>query len=563
MAGENHASNLDQFPFVDPYSVFDVAESESPFWAEQIADLVEERHDADPIVVKGGISPSGVPHLGNMNEVVRGYFVAEVLRNRGYAVEQVFTLDDRDPLRGLPRTLADLDGNLVDLGDVDAGALGRNLGSPYTAIPDPFGCCESYGEHFSRLIDRSAARLDVPLRLESVTELYESGRLDEQIKRILSRADIARAVLADYQDKVDESYVPFNPICEYCGKITETVTAVHLADETVEYECTDMEAGEQTIEGCGHVGRTSIRSGKLPWRFEWPAEWAVLSVDFEPFGKDHAEGSWPSGQHIARSVLEILPPVPMVYEWFTLNGKPFSSSSGHVVLVEELLELIEPEVLKFFFAKDPRKARDFDIENIDRLVADFDRLEHIYFGKEGDEDAEEREYAQRVYPLLVEGPEEAPIRIPYRFAAILGMTDDPSLRRDIAVREGHLPDPDSVPAVSIEVAMQRVERARRWAQRVENEYNYVLQRSSMPEVEVDDRIAAALDELATVVETTDDPEEIQGAIFDIARDHELDVGEFFAIGYRLLFDQDTGPKLGPFLARLDTQFVVDRLRRER
>jgi lysyl-tRNA synthetase class 1 len=41
------------------------------------------------------------------------------------------------------------------------------------------------------------------------------------------------------------------------------------------------------------------------------------------------------------------------------------------------------------------------------------------------------------------------------------------------------------------------------------------------------------------------------------------VGDFFAAGYRLFFDDEEGPKLGPFLARLDREFVVARLRRER
>jgi lysyl-tRNA synthetase class 1 len=66
-----------------------------PFWAESVAEKIEERVEADPdrdsdepIVIKGGISPSGVPHLGNMNEIVRGYFVAEALRSRGREVRR-------------------------------------------------------------------------------------------------------------------------------------------------------------------------------------------------------------------------------------------------------------------------------------------------------------------------------------------------------------------------------------------------------------------------------------------------------------------------------------------
>jgi lysyl-tRNA synthetase class 1 len=94
-----------------------------------------------------------------------------------------------------------------------------------------------------------------------------------------------------------------------------------------------MTVGDETIEGCGHEGTATFREGKLPWRFEWPAQWQILGVDFEPFGKDHAEGSWPSGKDIARNVLGIEPPVPMVYEWFTLNGEALSSSAGNIVTV--------------------------------------------------------------------------------------------------------------------------------------------------------------------------------------------------------------------------------------
>ena len=144
-----------------------------------------------------------------------------------------FTADDRDPLRKLPRTLADLDGNLVDLGDVDAGALGRNLGVPYTDVPDPFGCCDSYGDHFATIIQQSADAIDVPIDLVSTTGMYESGELEGVTRRLLENRERAREVLSTYQDKVDADYVPFNPICEECGKVTETVINRNLEQRTM------------------------------------------------------------------------------------------------------------------------------------------------------------------------------------------------------------------------------------------------------------------------------------------------------------------------------------------
>ncbi|MFB6170769.1 MAG: lysine--tRNA ligase, partial [Haloarculaceae archaeon] len=279
----------------DAYDPHDVGTGERrAFWADAVADEIEARDPADPIVIKGGVSPSGVPHIGHFNEIMRGYYVAEVLRERGHEVRQVFTADDRDRLRKVPRKLADLDWNVVGLGEVNAGALGRNLGKPYTDIPDPFGCCDSYGDHFTTLLERAADLVGVPIDVVSNTDLYEDGTFDEATRTVLSRADRAREVLAEYQEKVDEDYVPFFPQCSECGQLTETVLSVDVAAGEVEYECTDTELGGRTVEGCGHRGTATFREGKLPWRFEWPAQWQVLGVDFEPFGKDHAEGSWPS-----------------------------------------------------------------------------------------------------------------------------------------------------------------------------------------------------------------------------------------------------------------------------
>ncbi len=535
-------------------------EADDAFWADAIADRIEARTPDEPIVIKGGISPSGVPHLGNANEIVLGYFVAEVLRERGHTVRQVFTADDRDPLRRLPRKLADLDGNLVELGEVDAAALGRNLGHPYAAIPDPFGCCGSYGDHFTELIADIAEELAIPVEVISTTELYESGAFDEAVSMLLEHRDDAAEVLARHQSKVDAEYVPFKPHCAACGKETETVLDVDAQEDTIAYRCTDIEAGNRTIEGCGHEGETDLRGGKLPWRFEWVAQWAALGVDFEPFGKDHAEGSWPSGVDIAEELFGIDPPVPMTYEWFTFEGEPFSSSDGHVIMVGDVLELVAAPVLLSFFARDPTRGRDFSIERIDQLADRFDRLEAIALGRVEASESE-RAYAERVYPFLVEEVRPDRLRIPYRFAAVLGMTEDEDLRETIARREGHLPA--DAPRWAVAEALDRVDRARRWARRTDNEYNYELQRAERPSVDLDTATAAALDEVADVVANGADGDRVQAAIFEAARDHDLEPAALFRAGYRLFLDREEGPKLGPFLAALDRSFVEGRLRRER
>jgi lysyl-tRNA synthetase class 1 len=141
------------------------------------------------------------------------------------------------------------------------------------------------------------------------------------------------------------------------------------------------------------------------------------------------------------------------------------------------------------------------------------------------------------------------------------MTDDPDLREEIARREGHIPD--DAPDWAVEGALARVERAREWARRTGNEFDYELKRGSMPDISFDDELAQALDELADFVEAGNDGEAIQGEIYETAKRHDIPIGDFFGAGYRLFFDDEEGPKLGPFLGKLDREFVVARLRRER
>ncbi len=531
------------------------------FWADEAADRVLARDPDEPVVIKGGVSPSGVPHVGHLNELLRGWFVAEALRDRGYDVRQVFTSDDRDALRKIPRRLATAEFELVDLGDdrVDAAALGRNLGVPYTAIPDPIAGCDhdSYGDHFTDLLRQSADLLGVPVEFESNTALYESGAFEPATRTALARADEVRTVLGDYQSGVDDGYVPFMAQCAECDRLTTDVGPVDLGSGTVDYRCTGMTAGGQEIEGCGNEGTATLRAGKLPWRVEWPAQWTTLDVDFEPFGKDHAEGSWPSGCALAERVFERDPPVPLTYEWFTLGGEALSSSDGNVLTARELLDLLGPEVVRYFFALDPQKARDLDVERLDRLADGFDRLERVALGREDDESL--RPFAERVYPFLVDEVRDDRLRVPYAVAAVLGMTDDRDLRLRIARDEGHLPT--DAPEVELEAALARVDRARRWAAQTGNRYDYRIQ-ADLPDVSFDDETAAALDDLADTVAAGADGEAIQSAIYETARDHGIDVGDFFAAGYRLFFDDTEGPRLGEFLGDLDRGFVVERLRRE-
>jgi lysyl-tRNA synthetase class 1 len=161
--------------------------------------------------------------------------------------------------------------------------------------------------------------------------------------------------------------------------------------------------------------------------------------------------------------------------------------------------------------------------------------------------------------MLVDEVRAERVRLPYTFAAVLGMTDDRELRVRMARNQGFF-DADT-PEWAVEDALDRVEKARTWAEENDNAYNYRLQ-ADLPETDFPPEIETGLDELADFVEAGHDGDAIQGEIYETAKRHDVETGEFFAAGYRLFFDATQGPRLGEFLGELDETFVVRRLRRE-
>ena len=549
-----------------------IKENNRFFWAEIIADEIESRESKDTIIIKGAVSPSGAPHLGHLNEIMRGYYVAEILRDRGHKVRQIFTSDDKDALRKVPKFFIDENWDIIGIDEIDAGLLWKNLGVPYSDIQNPFNSgYESYGDHFTALLRESTEMIGVPVEFISTTKMYEEGKFDESIREIFEKRELSEIILKKYQDNVSDGYIPFVPQCEICNKLTAGVKNIDMEREVVAYKCTGfLDASGKLISGCGHEGHASFREGKLPWRFEWPAEWKVLNVDFEPFGKDHAEGSWPSGKEIAQEIFGMEPPVPMVYEWFTLGGKSLSSSNGNIITVKEISKLIEPEILRYFFAKNPNKQRDLDLSKMDRLVDEFDEFEMSYF--EGDGKDKNSVVPSQIYPAIIKETVEklegvksieefrSRQRIPYRSSAVLGMVNNEKIQKEMASHQGYIDL--ELPKWTVDLAIERIKKGRYWAESNQNEYNYYV-KETMPDIDIKEDFKIALRELADYIELGKGGAEIQEKIYGISKDNAIEMSEFFKVNYELFFAQEKGPRLGPLLSALDRKFVCERLRMER
>ena len=74
------------------------------YWADEIAEQVIEKYpNADVYTCASGISPSGVVHMGNLREVVTSWFVTKALRDKGKKVRFLFSWDNYDRFRKVPK----------------------------------------------------------------------------------------------------------------------------------------------------------------------------------------------------------------------------------------------------------------------------------------------------------------------------------------------------------------------------------------------------------------------------------------------------------------------------
>jgi len=296
--------------------------------------------------------------------------------------------------------------------------------------------------------------------------------------------------------------------------------------------------------------------GKLQWRFEWPAQWDIFETTFEPFGKDHFEGSWKSGQEIAKSLFSFEPPIPYVYEFFLVNGEKMSASKGNVYVVQDMLKIVEPEVFLYFYTKRPGKQRDLDLKNIHLLIEDFEKVEKLYFGVEKLENQKELENLKRSYFMSQEKISgKAPVRIPYQFASLISQYySDKDKILELLLNLNMIQQRDA--------DLKRIDLARNWVNLYAPEEAKIKLKKSVSEdirKQLTENQKQALKELAEVLNGVKE-EDLHNLFWKIAEKNQLKPQEFFKAVYLVLLGKERGPKLAPFILTVGQKKVAEILK---
>ena len=498
----------------------------SEHWADAVAGELQAR--GGPIVLSTGISPSGEIHIGNLREVLTADAIHRALRDRGDRPAFQWVCDDLDPLR---RVYPFLSGE----------RYGPLVGRPLARIPCPCGRHASYADHFVEPFLDSLARLHVPVEVVRAHELYGSGRMVEVTLQALEQRDAIAAILAELTGKaVPSDWSPFSPLCPACGRIDRAaVEGFSPSAGTVAIRCACGASSEVPLAG----------GGKLTWRVDWPARWAVLGVTAEPFGKDHATrgGSWDTGIRIAREVFGVEPPHPVPYEWISLRGHgDMSSSKGNVLSIGRALELVPPEVLRYMIIRErPQRTITFDPGL--PLLALVDEVD----------DATASGRDQRALALSQAAGFE-PVGVPFKHLVVVAQAARFDLDRVVAVlaRTGY-------PDVSRTAVAGRLELARNWLREFAPEDLKFEVRDEVPQevAHLSDAQRRFLGRLADELRPDMDGDAVHALVYRLAGELSgTRSADLFRAIYVALLGKARGPRAGWFVSVLGVEFCAARFR---
>lgn len=495
-------------------------------------------------VCASGITPSGTVHIGNFREIISVELVVRALRDMGKKVRFIYSWDDYDVFRKVPKNMPEQE------------LLESYLRKPITLVPDTRFGYSSYAEANEKDLEALLPQVGVEPEYIYQAERYRSGYYAEGIRRALEKREEIRAILNEHRTApLPEDWWPVSVFSTFTDRDNTTILGWDGA-WGLTYRCEDT-GKEETLD----LRKTS--AVKLPWRIDWPMRWKHEGVDFEPAGKDHHSegGSFDTGRKIVKDIYGGEAPVTFQYDFIRIKGRggKISSSSGEVIGLSEVLEVYQPEVLRYLFAgtrPNTEFAISFDLDVL-KIYEDYDKCERIYFGEQ-EVGEKKREKESRIYEFSqVQGvPEKMPVQIPFRHLCNLLQINS----GDIEAVLGQF-DLDEEQTRRMKV---RAACAWNWIRNFSPEdFRFRLQTTGDEPVVLDEKQRKLIRALKAVVEKMDEhsEESLGTAIYDIAREEEVEAKDFFSVVYRVLIGKEKGPRLAGFLLTVGKERVLDILQR--
>lgn len=479
-----------------------------------------------PVLFETGYGPSGLPHIGTFQEVLRTTLVRrayEVLTG-GAPTRLVAFSDDMDGLRKVP-------GNVPN-----QGLLTAHLHRPLSRVPDPFDKYESFAHHNNAMLREFLDRFGFDYEFVSASDRYNSGGFDAALKTVLRQNQaILDIMLPTLREERRKTYSPVLPVSPKTGHVLQVpVDVVDAEAGIVRFQDLDGETVEQSILG---------GQAKLQWKVDWAMRWVALGVDYEMCGKDLTDSVTQSGK-IAR-VLGGQRPEGLIYELFLdEKGEKISKTKGNGLTIDQWLTYGSEESLGFYLFREPKSAKQLHVGVVPRAVD-----EYWQFREKLAEQPVEQQLGNPVWHLLRANGAGvgAGDKLPVTYGLLLnlvGVLGAQATREQVWSYLGNYVEdarPEAHPELDVLVTS---------ALAYNRDFIAPTLKRRKPE---NGEIAAltALDE--ELAATSDDAtaEELQNVVYEIGKDPHYGfegLRDWFKALYETLLGSPQGPRMGSFIA---------------
>ena len=514
----------------------------SKAWPFQEAQKLLKRYpdgakpDGSPVLFETGYGPSGLPHIGTFQEVLRTTLVRRAFetligaRPEDGKTRLVAFSDDMDGLRKVPDNLPNQD------------LLEANLGRPLSRIPDPFNAgFESFAAHNNARLREFLDRFGFDYEFVASSERYNSGAFDAALKQVLRKNEgILDIMLPTLREERRATYSPVLPISPASGKVLQ-----------VPVEVVDAEAGLiRFTDEDGTVVEQSALGGqaKLQWKVDWAMRWYALGVDYEMYGKDLTDSGVQSGKIV--QLLGGRKPEGLIYELFLdANGEKISKSKGNGLTIDEWLSYGSEESLGFYIFPNPKSAKQLHIGVIPRAVDDYWQFRERLAEQELD-----KQLGNPAWHLLrANGAGEGAItpgagdRLPVTYSLLLNLVGVLGAQADAAQVWSYLGNyiEDADPAHHPELAAL-VTTALAYNR------DFVAPTLVRRAPEANEAAALrALDGQLGALDPSTSAEDLQAMVYEIGKGEEFgfaNLRDWFKALYETLLGSEQGPRMGSFIA---------------
>ena len=499
-----------------------------------------EKRNSNQVFLETGYGPSGLPHIGTFAEVARTTFVMRAVNEIAPHLQTTLIVfsDDMDGLRAVPTNIPNRE--LTE----------KHLGKPLSDIPDPYGVASSYASYMNDKLKDFLNSYGFEFSFKSSTIAYKSGLFNDGLKLIMQhREKIIDIFTATIAKEKRSSWSPFFPTCKKCGKNTTTiVTDYDQKDFKIQYICDNK--SNPNISPCGHKDITSIFDGnlKVGWKVDWALRWFALNIDYEMYGKDLIDSA-----SMSEKIIKAIggnTPITYKYELFLdETGKKISKKIGNGVSLDEWLDYAPLDALLYFLYNKPNQPKKMSTKSIPGNV------DNYLMALKGYDKYDINKPISIIKYKEFKNKSIKKLNTTQDFTLICNLVNALNLYDEHVVFE-YLERYEKITEENKEILSELVKKAIKYSENVLSRQNEILTIDS----NYDQYLSIFIDKLNIIkCAKNQKPEDIQTACFAVSKENSLTHKLWFTYLYQILLAQESGPKLGSFIAMYGIEDIIKKL----